>query len=438
MNVWNVISHFISNILIGCFSIYCWKTLSSQVKIDKKKECLLIILLAIVSTIVGVLFENPLKLMINIVFLMFVCDKFIVKDLKKSVTFVIISQAILIVSESVYALIASLFIKDVVTYIKDPMKFLFMNIYIVLLSFLLMQFKRYKNIINKVNVTSSYLNRNEAVTFSIITILIMIIATVESYMHLPFQMLLITNAAVTIVFIMLVLKLTGVKAEYKKVNKKYKTSMKSLKEYENMLTKYKKAAHENKNELQRTRNMIKGDENQEVIRYLDGLIKQKIKYNEEILKKTFKIPEGGLRATIYSKLCEMENQKIDYKLDIASDVKASDLINLDEDIMLNVYSVLAVFLDNAIEAVKDLKEKNIEIEIYIMDNKLCIDISNNYEGVLELDKISKLKYTTKGKGHGYGLPLVDDIISKNSKYLENEKSISGNTFTQTLKINYKK
>ena len=152
------------------------------------------------------------------------------------------------------------------------------------------------------------------------------------------------------------------------------------------------------------------------------------------MRKTFKIPEGGLRAIIYGKLCKMDELRIKYSLDIARDVRTVDLINMDEEIVLNICKILGVFLDNAIEAVKNLKEKQITIEIYLMDGKLCIDITNNFEGKLELDKLDKEKYTTKGKNHGYGLSLVKQIINDNSNIFENEKSISRNTFTQKLKI----
>ena len=130
----------------------------------------------------------------------------------------------------------------------------------------------------------------------------------------------------------------------------------------------------------------------------------------------------------------MDKLKIKYKLNISRDVRTTDLINLDEDIILKICKILGVFLDNAIEAVKHLKKKEIFIEIYSLNNYLCIDITNNFKGNLDLDKISNTKYTTKGDGHGYGLTLVNDILSEDNNKLENEKSINRDTFTQTLKI----
>ena len=202
-----------------------------------------------------------------------------------------------------------------------------------------------------------------------------------------------------------------------------------------MIDKFRVSTHENKNEFYTIRNMLKEENNDEkVIKYIDKLIDNKIKDSDKIMKKTAKIPEGGLRATIYSKLCLMDKLKIKYKLNISRDVRTTDLINLDEDIILKICKILGVFLDNAIEAVKHLKKKEIFIEIYSLNNYLCIDITNNFKGNLDLDKISNTKYTTKGDGHGYGLTLVSKLLEEEPNKLENEKSINRDTFTQTLKI----
>ena len=202
-----------------------------------------------------------------------------------------------------------------------------------------------------------------------------------------------------------------------------------------MIDQFRVYTHENRNEFYTIRNMLKnGDKREDVIKYIDTLIDNKIQDNEKIMKKTAKIPSGGLRATIYSKLCLMDKLKIKYKLNISRDVKTTDLIDLDEELVLKICRILGVFLDNAIEAVKTLKKKEISVEMYILDNKLCVDITNNFKGNLELDKISEAKYTTKGNGHGYGLTLVNQILNEEVGILENEKSINRDAFTQTLKI----
>ena len=277
------------------------------------------------------------------------------------------------------------------------------------------------------------MQNKEIATYSIMVISILITSIIESYMNIPLSIVLVTNTIMGLVIVSIIVKFVTTKSNYQLISNKYETSINSLKEYETMIDKFRVNNHENKNELLTIRNMIK-NKDKKIIEYIDALVDNKIKDNEEIMYKTSKIPEGGLRATIYSKLCVMDKYKIKYKLDISKDVRTVDLINLDDELILNICKILGVFLDNAIEEVKKNKKRIINIELYVIDKSLYIDITNNYTGIIDIEKIGKEKQTTKGKEHGYGLLLVNQIISENSKHIENERSINGNYFTQSLII----
>ena len=71
------------------------------------------------------------------------------------------------------------------------------------------------------------------------------------------------------------------------------------------------------------------------------------------------------------------------------------------------------------------------------ENYLNIEVSNNYNKPIEIEKIYDQGYTTKGKGHGYGLSLVKKIVNRNNIF-ENKISIDKTIFTQILIIKYKK
>lgn len=432
MDLTKIITYFIGNGLIIFFSLLCWNNLYTLGKNKKQLFCLWILLSSLI-TIINYFFTNPYKIIISFITLLIINYLAITKSMKHSIILVVISQMILAFTEFSFVIICSfIFGNKIYELLYEPLPAILLNIYILIVSSIIAHFKFIKKIYYLFyNNTKS----KEDIVYSLIIIFILVIATAESHMKLPLTLVLVTNVAMAIVFIGIVIMSTKIKENYNKINSKYETSISSLKEYEVMIDKFRVDTHENKNEILTIRNMIRDKNNKEdIVKYIDKLVDNKIKDNDKIMKKTAKIPSGGLRATIYSKLCLMEKLKIKYTLNISRDIRTTDLIDLDEDIVLKICKILGVFLDNAIEAVKGLKKKEIAIEMYNIDNELCIDITNNFEGNLDLDKINNMKYTTKGEGHGYGLTLVNKLLEEESDKLENEKSVNRDTFTQTLKI----
>ena len=220
---------------------------------------------------------------------------------------------------------------------------------------------------------------------------------------------------------------------YLKMYSKYNNTMETLKSYEDILDKYKVANHENKNQLLMIRNMLGKKDNSEASKYIDKIVKNEYVDDENLIMETSKIPSGGLRALIYSKILYMKNNNIDFNLKVDRKIRNIEFSELRENITLDICKVIGVFLDNAIEETEKIFNGSISIELYMLENKLNISISNLFEGAIEFDKLDEIKYTTKGQGHGYGLVLVKEIISRNSM-LENVRMINDNVFTQILKI----
>ena len=436
-DIFSVILNVLSSFLISSFIIYSWYDCSYHPKnLNLAKRFFLTVLIALIITIWNFVEPKPIRIIGAFLFQIIICNLLVTKDIKKSISLVLISQIVIWISEFSFVIALSIIdVNSIDLLTTDPKMFLILNIYITIVSFAIQDTKFPKKINMMLNSQQTSYKNSDTIIFSSIIILIIVISTAESYMQLPTTIILITNVIMGIFFITIIVMSSKMKASYNKINSKYETSISSLKEYEVMIDKFRVDTHENKNEFLTIRNMIKDNNDKDtVIKYIDKLVDNKIKDNDKIMKKTAKIPEGGLRATIYSKLCLMDKLKIKYNLNISREVRTTDLINLDEDLVLKICKILGVFLDNAIEAVKGLKKKEISIEMYTIEDSLCIDITNNFKGNLELDKITNIKYTTKGDGHGYGLTLVNKLLEEEQGRLENEKSITRDTFTQTLKI----
>ncbi len=427
-----VLFDFIGTLLLNIFCVYCWfNLLDKSVKWKSIKIWLVIVFMAIIGVTLNNLCPQPYKIIVSCLFLGTMSYFVVNKSLKSSVLLVVISQLIIMFSEFSYAIIGlCIFGNDFENHIGTPIISIISNIYITLISFLILKTKIHKYVYKMFSASTTLMLKREVLAYSTMIIFVAVVSTAESYMNLPLAIVLTTNTVMALIFIFMVGKFASAKDKYYKMNSKYQTSISSLNEYGEMLDKYRVVTHENKNQLLTIQKMSK-EEN--VIKYIGTLIDEKIKDNERVMNKTFKIPDGGFRSIIYAKLCKIDELKIKYKLDISNDIKTVDLIDMDEMSVKDVCTILGVYLDNAIDAVKNLKKKNIFIEIYVLDNFLCFDITNNFEGVIDIDKLKKSRYTTKGDGHGYGLTLVNKIDAEN-KEIETECEISSNMITQRVKM----
>lgn len=429
-----IIINIVGASLVYLFAICCWLKLENE-KISFKKKNILFswIIMSVIGSLIVLFVPKTLKIF-SVVLMTLGTNYFLIsKRLDKSIAGVIIFEMLVMVSELILVTLLML-ITGYGTYrIENSfICFTIINLFTPFLIPIMLIFKFPKRIYDVLIKTFTNVKKHNLIAYFSTIIVLASILMIVTYMKLPAGIELVCSTFLIVCFVLVVVRLINTQAKYRKINRKYETSINSLMEYEKIMSRYKVDNHENKNQLLTIRNMIKTNDDK-TIDYIDRILQNKIKDNEFIFNKTAKIPEGGLRATIYSKVCKMYDMKIDYVLDISRDIKTVDLINLCDDTILNVCKVLGVFLDNAIEAVENLSDKRIIIEIYREDNFLCIDITNNYEGSINMDKLYEMGYTTKGDNHGYGLALVCEILKTDNNIL-NEQIINKETFRQRLKI----
>ena len=431
-----ILIYIVGALFLGCFAVCCWHVvLRNKIEVKNYKLYLGIMIATIGGIIIN--FYLPRSLKVVFIMLLFFLINYILycRNLTKAIISVVVSEFIAVLCEFVFVIITLLFVENNVETVSQNVNIystILISIGIPILAFIILKTSLPTRIYDYLYKTFNNMKQSNLILYFIITISLISVFLAMTYMQLPSTVVLVCNTLLTFLYIIVIMKFANTQENFRAVNSKYETSLTSLQEYEDMMDRYRIANHENKNELLSIRNMI-NPKDKKVVAHIDNLVDNKIKDNENIFYKTSKIPEGGLRATIYSKLCKMDELGIDYTLDISNDVRAVDLINMGESITLDVCRIIGVFLDNAIEAVENLDTKEIIVELFIMDDNLCIDISNNYEANIELDKIEAPKYTTKGKGHGYGLALVSKILKGNS-LLKNEKIVNRNKFVQRLKI----
>lgn len=195
------------------------------------------------------------------------------------------------------------------------------------------------------------------------------------------------------------------------------------------------ANHEHKNELSIISGLVHKN-NKKLKDYIDGLINLKVKNNDQWMEKLKCIPEGGLRGLLYYKMRLMEEKNINVEFDVNRNVTTHLLLSMKDEVKNQLCKIIGIYLDNAIQAVQDLENKNIRIGIYAEKKNsktFTISIINNYDGTIDLTRINEKGYSTKGKGRGLGLSMAQEILEKVPEIKSTTKIIKRN-FMQEIQV----
>lgn len=356
-------------------------------------------------------------------------------SLKEAMILSIITQLLYVISELLVIIVVL-----IITNINSNKQLvdiffgtIYANIAIGALVYIIIQIPFIKKIYDKL----LSLLQNQKI-YNITLIVILVIVTISVALNFIFYrnnliLMSFIGLMLLIAYLVFIMNNIVIRNNYLNMHIKYNDTLETLKSYEDILDKYKVSNHENKNQLLMIRNMLRKDSKNDISKYIDNIVQNEYKDDENLMFETSKIPSGGLRALIYSKMLYMKNNNVNFFLKIDKKIRTIQLSNMKEETILDLCKIIGVFLDNSIEEVAKIGKGTVGIELYLINNKLNISISNSFEGSIDLDKISELKYTTKGNGHGYGLALVKDIISKN-KHFKNLRMVNDDIFTQILRI----
>lgn len=433
-----VVSEILGIIIISYSHIYSWHCLEKK-KINYKDYkfyvvlALFVILLMLSVSIVDKFVKIACTTIISILLNYYLMRE----NIKKTVLMPVITQIIIMISETILMIFLAFLGADIDNIISNIFGSFAINTSVAIIVILIQLFVNiipdfYQFMVRKTSkISSGYF-----IVFSFIAIVVANVLVMTVYYKIDFKYLLFFNTMITVAYFIIVISLFYNRNNYLKVFDKYNTTLSNLKEYEDILNQYRVSNHENKNQLLTIRSMIKNRE-KNIPEYIDKIVENKLKDNEQLMGQSSIIPEGGLRGLVYTKMLLMKEHNIDFDLSIDTAIKRVQLLQLGDHTVLDICKIVGVFLDNAIEAVSSLEERFIDLEMSIENKKLYISVSNNYEGTVSIEEIENHGYTTKGKGHGYGLSLVKKLVDENP-LLKNEKGVSSDEFTQRLIVDVSK
>lgn len=290
----------------------------------------------------------------------------------------------------------------------------------------------FKDKLNKILMETKYYPIKYALTVILVILIVTILMFARTYVIDLFpEVQLIIEISFLVFSIYIVCILLKQRKHIENITKQYIESTEYYKMTEGLLEEYRYILHENKNQLLIIKSMI--EDNYELEEYLNHLINGRRNLKYEWVCDLKNIPIEGLKGLVNYKISEMKKKNLNVEIYIDDEIGKLKIKTLTEKDQYELYSIIGVFLDNALEASSLSQEKMVSIQCYKEDNKVHIMIANTYAGKVDLNKINELGYSSKGKNRGVGLPLVNKIL-ENHPFYKNETELFDIFFVQHLYI----
>lgn len=164
----------------------------------------------------------------------------------------------------------------------------------------------------------------------------------------------------------------------------------------------RKLKHDIQNHFRNISYMAESQQYQEILNYIKELVN-----NLEQVEKTVQCGNYAIDAVVNTKLSYCKEHGITFSYEIAQ----VENIALKE---IEIASVLANVLDNAIEAVAEVKEENrtIKLQIYRYKNYIVIKVENRHVNHFLYKKGKLITSKENKREHGYGLKIIQSTVEK--------------------------
>lgn len=427
-------SMIISSLIICWGLIYAGtKLLNRNIEYKSKKFWLFYLLFVIYMIVIYTATNNFIRVILNFIVLSFILSNLYTITFIQGILLSFVVASSTFVAEIMFVLVVTLIFKLNVQDIQN-LYFgqAFSNFFITLIIFALVHVKR----INKIcyNLISNF-NKASYKVIIIFTFMSLLTLSLLLY-YVYFEINLVGSLFLSIILIIIFLSITlgFFKERISNYNLKYEYDIliNNLSQYEKMYALQRMKNHEYKNNLSVLRGMI-DKSNDKALKYIDDLMEFKTDNNNNWMESLKRIPEGGLQGILYYKLLQADELKINTNFNVSDTYNPTSYLKVSEEVKTKICKLLGIYLDNAIQAVNSLEEKNIYLNIDENEDFIIFKIANNFSGHVDIDKIYDNGYSTKEFGHGYGLPIAKEIFDSEESII-NKTQIIKDKFIQEIKI----
>ena len=288
--------------------------------------------------------------------------------------------------------------------------------------------KLYKYIDNKLK------NDNFKVMI-VLTLLILVFSIImfNLYKNFKYNEYYFSNIILVIIFFIILYIFIIDKTKYTDLIKKYDNLFIYVQNFEDWIEKEQLNRHEFKNQLAVLRSVTKDTNTRKKI---DEILKDNIEIEDEIIDQLKKLPKGGIKGLMYYKSAIAQKNKLNLVIDVSINSNSA-LNHLNKNDTQTLCKLIGIYYDNAIEAAKETRKKNILIEIYEVKNQTNIVISNTFKKAKNFNNRNEKGISSKGKGRGNGLYFAKSLLDKN-KWIEENQEIIDRYYIETLHIKTRK
>lgn len=432
--MWQIISDFIGNILIVIgVLIFSRMVLDKPICVTKKRLVMDILLSAVIYTIVMLRFDSIVKTILFVIIMLCFNKDVFKEEIKKTLFLTILYTLILLVLD--LAILLS------ITELFNMSKEYCYNVYAgsiignittqILIVLITMLLKKILNVVINDKLSTSI----KIIIFSILILICSMAFLYTIVKEFQFGDNIVLYLITIIVLLTVLFSLIKQMIDNNKLTSEYDKLLEFMTTYENEIENQRILRHEVKNEFRTIRAKISDNqENKEIIEYIDEIVNDKYEVNKEKYAKFGYLPANGIKGLCYFKTQEAEGKGIKVSLNISKRIKNSTIYSLNVKQQRDFGRILGVFLDNAIEASAETKEKKIGIEAYVnIEQEFKIIISNTYNNKIDKEKIGIESFSTKGKNRGHGLLLVKQLVNKNDIF-KIKTNLENNIYIQTIEI----
>ena len=420
-----VFINYICSLALALLGFYFVNQLTnSKIKLTLKSIIILMINAVIITVIQNINSSCIFSYIVNVITYKFVLNN----KLKESMISTGILMILIIVSDISFVPIISIFssLKDME---NNYLIFLVSNIGVMMISFIYFKIPFINRILKKeYNIfrKKDYII-NIIFIFSILSTITAIIYNM--YLNHYDGIRIVNDVLLVITMIFIVTIFAKRQEKYLSLSEQYNSLFNYVQNFEEWIEKEQYIRHEYKNQLA----VIYALSNEtDVKNKVNEILNNTINIGNDQINQLKVLPKGGLKGLMYYKTSIAQRFKIKITIDIS--IKENGILyKLSKKKINELTKILGIYYDNAIEAAKDCRNKNILIEIYELKDKVNIVISNTFKKESIINGKNKKGVSSKGNGRGYGLYFANKIIYNNN-WIQTKQEIIDNYYIETITI----